>query len=172
MPMALPCLGRFVSSWDLMETRKDSSSTLHITCLAHIRGEKSQQCKTNIYQRWTTGCVYMLTASPEFQTTFVWTPHPPQRGTMVKWETTTAVSYCVKSNRVELRVCSMGLLKPRQRASGLSCLWGRTCQKAHGWWVPAVPVIVLWLVGGLFCQRNSGNCYDSSDDCVSKTKRK
>lgn len=104
MPMALPCLGRFVSSWDLMETRKDSSSTLHITFLAHI--------------------------------------------------------------------FSPGLLQPRQCASGLSCLWRRTCQKVHGWWIPAAPVIVQHVLGGLFFPRNSGNCYDTSDDCMSKAKRK
>lgn len=35
-----------------------------------------------------------------------------------------------------------------------------------------MPVIVLRVLGGLFFPRNSGICYDTSDDCMSKTKRK
>lgn len=52
------------------------------------------------------------------------------------------------------------------------CLRGRTCQKAHGWWIPAGSVIVLRVLGGLFFPRNSGNCYDTSDDWTSKTKKR
>lgn len=33
-------------------------------------------------------------------------------------------------------------------------------------------MIVLRVLGGLFFPRNSGICYDTSDDCMSKTKRK
>lgn len=36
------------------------------------------------------------------------------------------------------------LLMRKQRASGLSCLSGRMCQKAHGLWISAVSVIVMY----------------------------
>lgn len=43
----------------------------------------------------------------------------------------------------------LGLLMHNLCECGLSCLSGRTCQKAHGWWIPAVSMIVVCCM----CQR-------------------